>query len=154
MVGVTKEGACWSGDSGQNTECLCLASPRHSQEGCAILIVSVVNFLVCWSKTLAIDCSAGSLGLCALGGEEKKRSASLRSNSAISLVARSKGKATPLAVSGPGAEKGTVSAILIVRSCFDDGWWAVGVEDRPHEFSCTWPRRASSGHLVSFPRGE
>ena len=64
--------------------------------------------------------------MCTLGGEEeKKRSgASLRSNSAVSIVGGSKKKVVPFAMSGPVAEKGVLSAILIVWS-FDDSLWAL-----------------------------
>ena len=59
---------------------------------------------------------------------KRRRGAHLRSNSAVSLVGGSKRKAVPFAVSGPGAEIGVVSAILIVRRNFDS-WWAVDVKD-------------------------
>ena len=51
----------------------------------------------------------------------------MRSNSAVSLVGGSKRKAAPFAMNGPGAERGAVSAVLIVRRSFNDDWWALDV---------------------------
>ena len=74
-----------------------LASSSAWTKSCMILVVRAgANLLMCWNTTRAIVCSAKSRSLCAFGREEEKeKSISLRSNSAVSLVGGPKKKTAP-----------------------------------------------------------